>query len=236
METLSRIVETGTTKEKQTALEALGSAPATGHAGAITPDTILEKQMDELLNNTLRGEVILDTLEAAAARKTPALMAKVKKFEEARGTDELAQYKECLQGGDKELGQKIFLERADVSCLKCHAVNKQGGNAGPDLAGVGGKHERAYLLESILLPQKTIAPGFETIIVRNKKGDVITGVLKSETDTDIVLEIPEKGPMTIKKSDIDKRKGGQSAMPPDISKTLSKRDLRNLVEWLYSLK
>jgi quinoprotein glucose dehydrogenase len=236
MDVLAQLVETGDVRERQAALESLGSAPATGHAGAVTPDTILAKAMDQLLAGQWRGEVLLDLLEAAAARKSHELKEKLKQFEENRGGGDLANYVETLNGGDVELGRKIFFERADVSCLKCHAINQQGGNAGPDLAGIGGKQNRDYLLESLVHPQKHIAPGYETIIVRNKKGDVVSGVLKSETDAEIVLDIPEKGPMTIKKSDIDRRKGGQSAMPPDIIKTLSKRDLRNLVEYLASLK
>jgi quinoprotein glucose dehydrogenase len=237
MNILAGLIETGSVPERQAALEAVGSAPAAGHSGTVTPETILNAAMDELLAGRWRGEVQLDLLEAAAARKnSPELKEKLQKFEASRGGGELAPYVETLRGGDPEMGKKIFLERADVSCLKCHAVNTQGGNAGPDLAGIGGKQSREYLLESLLFPQKHIATGFETIIVRTKKGEVVSGVLKSESATEVVLDVPEKGLQTIKVADIDRRKGGQSAMPADITKTLSKRDLRNLLEYLVSLK
>jgi quinoprotein glucose dehydrogenase len=154
----------------------------------------------------------------------------------------LAAYRETLVGGDAELGEKIFKERADVSCIKCHSVNGFGGNAGPDLAGVGAKQPREYLLESILLPPAKIAEGWEAVIVRRKNGEVISGIVKGETDQDLVLNVitdPTRGiikPVTVKKSDIDRRKGGQSAMPEGLVKALSKRDLRNLIEYLASLK
>ena len=38
--------------------------------------------------------------------------------------------------------------------------------------------------------------------------------------------------MKVEKANVKKRQGGLSAMPDDISKTLSKQDLRDLVEFL----
>ena len=44
----------------------------------------------------------------------------------------------------RALGRKIFFERADVSCLRCHKIAGEGGVAGPDLSGVAA-HERPRL-------------------------------------------------------------------------------------------
>ncbi len=225
--------------ELQVALAALGNAPsATEHDGGANADQVLSAALDKLVANQWPVELQLDLIEAADKRQKQFLDKKIAQFRDARDAKEgVAAYPDVLVGGDVEAGKKVFLERADVSCLKCHAVEKQGGNAGPDLAGIGGKQTREYLLESILYPQKHIAPGWETVIVRLKKGgDVVTGVLKSETKDEVVVDVPEKGPHTIKTKDIDKRRGGQSAMPADISKTLSRRDMRNLVEYLATLK
>jgi quinoprotein glucose dehydrogenase len=71
---------------------------------------------------------------------------------------------------------------------------------------------------------------------------VVSGIVKGETDQDVVLDVivdPTRGivrPMTIKKKDIDRRRGGQSAMPEGLVKTLTHRELRNLIEYLASLK
>ena len=56
-------------------------------------------------------------------------------------------------------------------------------------------------------------------MVRTKTGDTIAGVLKSEDAQTIQLDVPDKGLTTIKRADVDKRKGGLSAMPEDIAKT-----------------
>jgi len=183
-------------------------------------------------------------LDAAAKRRDPRVLEKVKQYDAARKKDDpLGQFRETLVGGDAEKGKKIFLERADVSCLRCHRINGEGGNAGPDLAGVGARHPREYLLESLLYPSKQIAQGWETVIVRLKNGDVVSGVLRQETEKDLHLELVDPNnanakpkPLTIPKQNIDKRKGGQSAMPEDISRSLKKQDLRNLVEFLANLK
>jgi quinoprotein glucose dehydrogenase len=42
--------------------------------------------------------------------------------------------------------------------------------------------------------------------------------------------------VVVPKSQIDERQTGKSAMPEDVAKQLSKSDLRDLVEFLASLK
>jgi len=239
-EQLSKILDTGSVPDQQAVLAALAAAPES----AKTVDEALSKSLDRLLAGKVAPEVQLDVLDAAAKRRDPRVLEKLKQYDAARRTDDpLGQFRETLVGGDAEKGKKIFLERADVSCLRCHRINGEGGNAGPDLAGVGARHPREYLLESLLYPSKQIAQGWETVIVRLKNGDVVSGVLRQETEKDLHLELVDPNnanakpkPLTIPKQNIDKRKGGQSAMPEDISRSLKKQDLRNLVEFLANLK
>jgi quinoprotein glucose dehydrogenase len=167
----------------------------------------------------------------------------LKRLDAARRTDDpLAEYRVTLAGGDPMAGEKIFEERADVSCIKCHSVNGFGGNAGPDLAGIGAKQTREYLLESIIHPPAKIAEGWEAVIVRLKNGEVVSGIVKGETEQELVLNVitdPTRGiirPIALKKKDIDRRRGGQSAMPEGLVKALNRRELRDLIEYLASLK
>jgi quinoprotein glucose dehydrogenase len=239
-EQLSGILGKGTVPEQQAVLAALAAAPES----ATAVDAALSKSLDRLLEGKVAPEVRLDVLDAAAKRRDPQVLEKLKQYEASRKKDDpFADYRETLAGGDVEKGKKIFLERADVSCLRCHRINGEGGNAGPDLAGVAARHPREYLLESILYPNKQIAQGWETVIVRLKTGDVVSGVLKQETDQELRLELVDPNnpnakpkPLTIPKKDIDKRRGGQSAMPEGMTKSLKKQDLRNLVEFLSTLK
>jgi quinoprotein glucose dehydrogenase len=87
-----------------------------------------------------------------------------------------------------------------------------------------------------VLPNKQIAQGFDSILVVLKDGDSQAGVLKSETATELVLNSPDKGAVTVKKAEIQNRRAALSPMPEGMSQILSQQDLRNLVEFLRSLK
>jgi len=92
-------------------------------------------------------------------------------------------------------------------------------------------------LESIVDPNAKIAPGFESANVKLNNGKFYTGIVKSETADQMVLDTgTDHGLVTISKSDIKKRTPALSPMPQDIAKPLSKRELRDLVEFLAERK
>jgi len=142
----------------------------------------------------------------------------------------------ALEGGDKETGKTVFFQKIAVACLRCHKVEGQGGDVGPELNGIGSKQKRAYLLESLILPEKNIAKGFESLIMVLTNGKTITGILKQDKPNEIVLMDFEGKLITVKKTDIEEKKTGKSAMPADLYKQLSRQELRDLVEYLASLK
>jgi quinoprotein glucose dehydrogenase len=107
---------------------------------------------------------------------------------------------------------------------------------GPDLTGIGTRKPREYILESIVFPNKQIAAGFESLLVTMKNGTVYAGLLKAENDSEMELNSPEDGLLKLKKAEIQSRERGLSAMPEEFRQILSKSDLRNLVEFLSSLK
>jgi quinoprotein glucose dehydrogenase len=104
------------------------------------------------------------------------------------------------------------------------------------LDGVGQRQTRQYILESIVDPNAKIAPGFESAVVKTKIGRTHIGVVRREDAQYLVLVDADGRLDSIDKSEIVSRERGLSAMPQDIAKTLSKRDLRDLVEFLEGLK
>lgn len=142
----------------------------------------------------------------------------------------------ALEGGDKEAGKNVFFQKIAVACVRCHKLEGQGGDVGPELNGIGSKQKRDYLLESIILPEKNIAKGFESLIIVLSNGKTVTGILKQDKPNEIVLMDFEGKLMTVKKADIEEKKIGKSAMPADLYKQLNKQELRDLVEYLASLK
>jgi quinoprotein glucose dehydrogenase len=148
----------------------------------------------------------------------------------------LQNFREVLFGGNADQGKKIFFERVEASCLRCHKINGAGDDVGPELADIGAKQTREYLLESMIQPNAKIAPGFETLVVIMKNGASYAGVFKNETENELVINSPEDGIVKIAKADIKTRDRGSSGMPEGLGDILSKRDLRDLLEYLTTLK
>jgi len=228
---LAAILGNGSLGEKQAALAALGALqePAA--------DDVLIGWLTRLLLGDVPKEIQLDLIEAAARRSSPALKEKLEKYQESKPKDDpIGEYREGLYGGSAVEGKKMFFERPEASCVRCHKINGEGGEVGPDLSKIGAQKDRQYLLESVVLPNKAIAPGFESVLVTLKSGTSYAGVLKSETADGLVINSPEDGLVTVKKNEIKTRDKGLSPMPEGMGQILSKQDLRNLVEFLSGLK
>jgi len=198
-------------------------------------DKALGSLLDALLSGKLPAALQLDVLEAAAQKKE--LKEKVSTYQSGwKKEDLLAGYRETLEGGDAESGRRIFREKAEASCMKCHKVKGQGGEVGPALDGLGAQKSREYLLESLLLPNKDIAQGFAQVVLLLKSDAVESGRIEAETPTEVALILADGSRKKIAKKDIQARKVGMSPMPEDVAKKLSKRDIRDLVEFLAGLK
>jgi quinoprotein glucose dehydrogenase len=221
----------GTLVERQAALAALGTirSPAA--------DAVLADWLEQLLGGQVAAEVQLDLLTAAAQRKDPAVREKLAAYEAARrGDDPLAQFRETLYGGDARRGEDIFYNRVAVACRRCHAINGSGGNIGPELTRIGAQKTREYLLEALVAPDRTIAQGFESVVLTTVDGRIFVGILKGEDDRTLRLQTAEGNYLTIDKDQIDDRARGRSAMPDDLPKHLTKHELRDLVEFLSRLR
>ncbi len=227
---LSALLERGSTGERQNALLNLGIVKDN------SANTVLSQWLNKLATDQLPKELQLDLLEAAQKRNVPPLIEQLNKLQLARANDELAPYRAALFGGNADEGKKIFFDRADVSCVRCHKVGTTGGDVGPNLTGIGTRQPREYILESVIFPNKQIAAGFESYMVTMKDGSVHAGVTKKESEQELVLNSAEDGVVTLKKADIEKQKRSLSPMPEGLGAVLSKRDLRNLVEFLATQK
>jgi putative heme-binding domain-containing protein len=148
----------------------------------------------------------------------------------------LAGFLDALAPGDAAAGRKVFFERPEANCGKCHKVAGQGGDTGPVLDGVGARRSREFILEAMLYPNLHVMTNYETVIVLLKNGTGCSGMLKSEDATTLVVNTPEDGPVTISKTDIQIRQKGVSPMPEGLGQLLPRQDLRDLVEYVQSLK
>ncbi len=200
-------------------------------------DAIFSDWMQRLTAGQVPPELQLDLLNAVREREDAGLKRRLADYEAARKPgDPLAGYRETLAGGDAERGRKIFQERAEVSCIRCHRVRGVGGEVGPDLSNIGQEKPREYLLSAIVEPNQSIAKGFESVSLLLDDGRTISGVLRSETADELRVITPEGKLLTIPVSQIDERAVGKSSMPEDLARKLETTELRDLVEFLANLR
>lgn len=199
-------------------------------------DGLLEEWLDKVADKTAPPELWLDVLEAAGASKSERIKRRLAGYENSRPKgDDLAKFREALAGGDAARGKDVFLKHTAAQCQRCHQLNGQGGEVGPPVNGAG-KQTREYLLEAIVLPSKAIAKGYESVLITTLDGKTVSGVLKGEDDKEVRLMTAEAKLVVVKKADIDDRRATKSAMTDDLVGKLSKRELRDLVEFLSGLK
>ncbi|MEM9701634.1 MAG: hypothetical protein AAF907_04235, partial [Planctomycetota bacterium] len=228
--TLADALETGATVERQQAVATLASL----HSDEA--DEVIKVWLDKLMDGRSPPEITLELLEAAQTRNDGALGEYLAMYEENRGPVKLDAWSESLTGGSAAAGKEIFFGRSAASCRRCHLAEGQGGEVGPALDGIALKRDRKYLLESIVVPSAKIAEGYATAVVLTEDGQVRTGVLKSETEEAITLVLPTGETVVIPAETVLDRADGPSAMPADIPDSLTKREMRDLVEYLATLK
>ncbi len=147
---------------------------------------------------------------------------------------EIGPHLPALHGGDPALGKKVFNEHLAAQCIACHRIGKEGSNVGPPLTGIGNKN-REHILESLVLPQAEIAPGYGLMSVTKKDGSSIAGAFKEETPAAVTLILPDLTEVAVATADIATRTQPVSTMPP-MGVILNPRELRDLVAYLAELK
>jgi putative membrane-bound dehydrogenase-like protein len=141
------------------------------------------------------------------------------------------------RAGSEERGRKLFFNTEKSLCLKCHRAGDQGERIGPDLTGVGGRFSRIYIVESILEPNRTIAPSYGTLLVSLKNGKVLTGIKVAETDTTLTLADNQAQKHALAKADIDTQQlSPLSTMPDGLEKRFTEEEFVDLVAFLAALK
>ena len=139
-----------------------------------------------------------------------------------------------LTGGNAERGRRLFHEKVEFLCVRCHRAEGQGvSTVGPDLTGIGTQRDREYLLRAIVNPGADIAIGFEFATLQLKDGSTVVGIIRQESPTALQVEVAEAGAMKqreVLKADV-KQRISTSAMPPLVS-LMSRQELRDLVEYV----
>ncbi len=226
-EVVDPIFSRGSVGEQQTMLTVLGEMPLE------QSEAVLVSLIDRGIRNQLRQEVILDLIEAVEATESEALLHRLQPLKGSGHT--VDSYQETLYGGRWWQGRSVFNSNPTAQCVRCHAVDGAGGKVGPPLDNIGNILTREQLLESLIEPSARIAPGYGNVTLTLKDGQVVTGLLKEEHPDHLLLGTAEAEPMEVPVSRIAKRENAMSAMPA-MGRMISRRELRDLMEYLSSLK
>jgi putative heme-binding domain-containing protein len=128
---------------------------------------------------------------------------------------------------------RAVLEAA--SCLRCHAVDGEGGRTGPGLREAAARHAQDALLTHLLDPSAEIAEGYGAELFFLADGGVLSGrVVAEDDDTVSVQDDPyREAPRVLRRGQIAERRVSQvSVMPEGLLSTFTREEILDLIAWL----
>ena len=148
--------------------------------------------------------------------------------------------KEALAKGDAANGKNVF-QLPLISCTACHAVDGVRGAVtsvkGPNLSAVAAGLPIDLLVESVLWPARQIKEGYAATTVITKDGRVLSGFAHSENKTVLrVRDLATDKIATVQTVQIKQRIRGGTVMPPGLTSSLTRVELRDLIKYLSTLK
>lgn len=157
--------------------ELRASYAALAGIGAPETNALLAAQMRQLMQGALRPEVHLDLLlavEQAVASPGEELQELFQAYESARADgDMLDRFRETLYGGNPHRGRRIFVTDVVAQCMRCHVVNDQGAEIGPELTHVADRYDREGLLLAMVDPADPAMPAMGNLLTREQLRDLV---------------------------------------------------------------
>ncbi len=196
-------------------------------------EVVLSNLLQQAARGSIDEAVMLDLIEAASNNGSQKLQDQLATLQN-QGYGSGA-YTETLYGGSRWDGQTVFISNATAQCVRCHALNGSGGKVGPPMDNIGNILSREQILEALIEPSKRIAPGYGSVTLTLTNGQEVTGLLEAENEEGLILRTSDAEPLEVAHSRIQSRRNLPSAMPA-MGKMISKRELRDLIEYLSNLK
>jgi putative heme-binding domain-containing protein len=126
--------------------------------------------------------------------------------------------------GSPHRGQEVF----DRTCAKCHRLDGKGAEVGPDLGSIRNRAPS-------LLPSRAIAQNYESYVVETKGGDVLEGIIATQTPTAVALRREGGEERVVPRSSIAKMYASDlSAMPADLDQQVSIQQMADLLALIAS--
>ena len=143
--------------------------------------------------------------------------------------------------GDAAAGKQIFLSSL-TNCAACHQVQGVTNSIdafpkGPDLTSVASGLQLELIIESVIWPKRQIKEGYEMTTILTEDGRLLSGYLTSENTESVGLRDIATGKVReISVDTVEERVSKGTAMPAGFTNSLTRKELRDLVAFLYSLR
>ncbi len=185
------------------------------------------------------SDVGLDELRPLAAHGDAALQATLRRLwgtlQVATPEEKLAEVRRLnndlrAAAGDARAGRALFGEH----CASCHRLFDQGQPVGPDLTGAN-RHDRDYLLVSLVDPSATIRREYLNYSLVTHDGRIMSGLLVEEAAGAVTLLGGKAERTVVPRQDIETLEPAlASLMPERLLEKLSPGQLRDLFSYLQA--
>lgn len=137
--------------------------------------------------------------------------------------------------GKPESGEKIY-RRKELGCVLCHSIGGAGGKVGPDMTSLGASTPVVdYIVESVLLPNKRVKEGYNSVQITTKDGEDVAGNLIREDNEQVILRDATAREVSVPKRTIASRKMGGSLMPAGLIDYITPQERLDLYAFLAQL-
>lgn len=139
--------------------------------------------------------------------------------------------------GDSNRGRELFHSAKHIACRNCHMIGNEGKEVGPTLSLIGKKYSKEKLLQEILEPSRTIEQKYLTYVAELTDGRVISGVLVSRDNDEVVLRNVQGELLKHPESEIEALITQPTSLMPEAQlRDLQAQEAADLLEYLSGLK
>ena len=175
-------------------------------------------------------------LDAPPDPKTAIKAAANRPFVKAWTLDELAPVVDKgMKGRDYDKGRALF---GATSCFACHRYDNEGGAVGPDLTSVAGRFSPRDLLESIVVPSKSVSDQYQAVILATTDGRVVTGRIVNLNGDSIMINTDMMDPNAltqVNRNQVEATKPSTvSMMPEGLLNTMKQDEILDLLAFVLS--
>jgi len=139
--------------------------------------------------------------------------------------------------GDVGRGRELFHSAKHIACRNCHTIGNEGKEIGPTLSLIGKKYTKEKMLQEILEPSRTIEQKYITYVAELTDGRVVSGLLVSRENGEVVLRNVQGELLKYPDSEIEALTSQPTSLMPESQlRDLQAQEAADLLEYLSSLK